>query len=129
MELIIDTNAYTATVRGDENARSVLRRARKVHVTFITLAELRAGFACGKKGAVNEKILQQMLAAKSVSQLYADATTTLYYARIFADLRQRGTPIPTNDLWIAALAMQHGLPLFTLDQHFRHVQSIAQVNR
>jgi predicted nucleic acid-binding protein len=73
-------------------------------------------------------MLQQMLAVKSVSVLYADATTTLFYARIFADLRRNGTPIPTNDLWIAALAMQHGLPVFSFDRHFQNVQSIATVS-
>src|SRR5688572_7887726 len=99
MELIIDTNVYSATVRGDEHARSVLRNAKRIYLTFVTLAELRAGFACGKEGAANEKMLQQMLARKSVSVLYADATTTLFYARIFCDLLKRGTPIPTNDLW------------------------------
>lgn len=128
MELIIDTNAYSAMARGDEHIKSVLRRATRVHLTFVTLAELRAGFACGKKGIANEKILQQTLAVERVSVMYPDAATTLFYARIFADLRQRGTPIPTNDLWIAALAMQNGLPLLTRDKHFQSVQSITCVS-
>lgn len=127
MDLIIDTNVYSAAARNDARIKNVLRAAARIYFTYVALAELRAGFASGTKGIANEKILQRMLAQKSVSVLYADATTTLFYARIFAELRHNGTPMPTNDLWIAALAMQHGIPLFSLDKHFAKVESITRI--
>jgi tRNA(fMet)-specific endonuclease VapC len=111
MELIFDTNAYVEVAKGNAAALQKLRRATIVHLTFVSLAELRAGFACGAKTQQNEKNLQRFLAAKRVNVLYADSATSLFYARIYARLRQNATPIPTNDLWIAALALQHGLPV------------------
>ncbi len=124
MELLFDTNAYVEVAKGNAAALQKLRRASLVHLTFVSLAELRAGFACGSKTQQNEKNLQRFLAAKRVSVLYADSETSLFYARIYATLRQNGTPIPTNDLWIAALALQHGLPVYTFDRHFNKVASI-----
>lgn len=124
MELIFDTNAYTEVAKGNETALQKLRRASTMYLTFVSLAELRAGFACGTKTQQNEKNLQRFLASKRVNVLYANSETSLFYARIYAELRGNGTPIPTNDLWIAALALQHGLPLYTFDAHFSQVKSI-----
>lgn len=128
MELIFDTNAYVEVAQGNANALQKLRRAAKVHLTFVSLAELRAGFACGTKTQQNEKNLQRFLAAKRANVLYADSETSLFYARIYATLRQNATPIPTNDLWIAALALQHGLPVYTLDRHFSKVAAIDVIH-
>ncbi len=124
MELIFDTNAYVEVAKGNTAALQKLRRATTVHITFVSLAELRAGFACGTKTQQNEKNLQRFIAAKRVNILYADSETSLFYERIYATLRQNGTPIPTNDLWIAALALQNGLPVYTLDRHFNKVAAI-----
>lgn len=124
MELLFDTNAYVEVAKGNAAALQKLRRASLVHLTFVSLAELRAGFACGSKTQQNEKNLQRFLAAKRVNVLYADSETSLFYARIYATLRKNGTPIPTNDLWIAALALQHGLPVYTFDRHFNKVAAI-----
>lgn len=126
--IVIDTNIYSASARGDDRVAAIMRRASRLYIPFITIAELRVGFALGSKGHINEKYLQRTLAADRVSVLFANDTTTLYYARIYAQIRAKGTPIPTNDLWIAALTMQHGLPLFTRDEHFKHVESIALIS-
>ncbi|MFO1470244.1 MAG: type II toxin-antitoxin system VapC family toxin [Turneriella sp.] len=124
MELVLDTNAYVEVAKGNAAALQKLRRATTVHLTFVSLAELRAGFACGTKTQQNEKNLQHFLAAKRVNVLYADSETSLFYARIYATLRQNGTPIPTNNLWIAALALQHGLPVYSFDRHYQKVAAI-----
>jgi tRNA(fMet)-specific endonuclease VapC len=124
MQLLLDTNTYTELARGNAAALSKIRRATQVFMTFITLGELRAGFAAGSKAQQNEKILQKFLASPRVKVIFADNETTHYYAKIYAQLRKSGTPIPSNDLWIAALSMQHGVPLYTLDSHFAKVEAI-----
>ncbi|AFM12782.1 type II toxin-antitoxin system VapC family toxin [Turneriella parva] len=124
MQLLLDTNTYTELARGNAAALSKIQRATHVYLSFVSLGELRAGFAAGSKAQQNEKVLQKFLASERVRVLFADSETTHYYAKIYAQLRKAGTPIPVNDLWIAALAMQHGVPLYTLDAHFRKVDAI-----
>jgi tRNA(fMet)-specific endonuclease VapC len=89
------------------------------------VAELRAGFAAGNREAENLFGLRQFLSSPRVTLLLPDEATTEYYARIFLQLRQRGAAIPTNDLWIASLALQHGIELCTSDAHFRHVSGLV----
>lgn len=124
MQLLLDTNTYAELARGNTAVLSKIRRATQVFMTFVTLGELRAGFAAGSKTQQNEKILQKFLASPRVRIVFADNETTHYYAKIYSQLRKSGTPIPSNDLWIAALSMQYGLPLYTLDGHFKKVESI-----
>ena len=124
MQLLLDTNTYTELARGNASALSKVQRATHILLTFVTLGELRAGFAAGNKAQQNEKVLQKFLASSRVKVIYPDSETTHYYARIYAQLRKAGSPIPANDLWIAALSMQHVVPLYTLDAHFKKVESI-----
>lgn len=88
------------------------------------LGELRAGFAAGTQAATNERNLERFLANPIVAVLRPDEATTLHYAALFAQLRRQATPIPTNDLWIAALVLQHGLIICTKDEHFRHIPQL-----
>lgn len=94
---------------------------------FVVVAELRAGFRSGTISRRNEATLVRFLANERVEVLYADAQTTHAYAEIYSMLRRNGTPIPTNDLWIAALAVQHSLPLCSRDAHFEKVPQIARI--
>lgn len=91
------------------------------------LGELRAGFAVGRRGAENERRLKQLLARPGVDLLFADAATTHHYANLFRQLREAALPIPTNDLWIAALVVQHDLALCSRDEHFRNLPQIPLV--
>lgn len=125
MNLAIDTNRYVDFMRGVDEAAETVRRATRIALPYVVLAELRAGFACGTRSRKNESNLARFLSRDPVHVLWADEATTHLYARVFSELRRKGTPIPTNDIWIAALAMQHGLPLFTRDAHFRHVGGLA----
>ena len=129
MRIVLDTNAYSEAARGDARAAAVLRSADEIHLPFIVLAELRAGFAVGTRGQKNESVLIEFLNSPRVHILLADEQTTHHYARIFACLRMLGTPIPTNDLWIAALSIQNDLILFSKDEHFSVIPQIVRIPR
>jgi tRNA(fMet)-specific endonuclease VapC len=118
LRLALDTNRYTDLCRGDASVIDMVEFADEVRLPFIVVGELRAGFAVGSQGPRNESVLRQFLLKPRVGVLYADDQTTHHYASIFRQLRQQGTPIPTNDMWIAALALQHSLALFARDAHF-----------
>ncbi|HTV47508.1 MAG TPA: type II toxin-antitoxin system VapC family toxin [Phycisphaerae bacterium] len=127
MKLLLDTNRYTDFVRGEPSVVESIRAATKIFIPFIALAELRAGFACGTRARENEAVLTRVLQRTTVSALYADGETTHHYAAVYLQLRRQGTPVPTNDIWIAALAIQHELVLFSRDPHFGHVPQLARI--
>ncbi len=114
LRLALDVNRYADFCRGVGTAVDALRRASEIIVPFVVLAELRAGFRCGGPSQHNERVLGRFLQSPRVTVL-------------FAELRQAGTPIPTNDLWIAALAVQHDLTLLTRDKHFNRVPLIPRI--
>ena len=105
----------------------LVEQAEAVFLPFVVVAELRAGFAVGKRGAENERILQRFVMKPGVGALFADEQTTHFYAATYRQLRQQGTPIPTNDMWIAALVLQHGLALCARDRHFDHLPQLSRV--
>ena len=127
MKLALDTNRYSDFARGDEYTVSCIRQARIVAMPLIVLAELRAGFACGTRSKENEKNLTLFLNSERVKILYPDDETTHHYARIFHQLKNQGTPIPTNDIWIASLVTQHELVLLARDKHFEQLPQIARI--
>ena len=126
MKLAIDTNAYVAFCRNEAWAVEPVRRANQVSIPLMVLAELRAGFACGTRSADNERTLSKFLDVERVRILEPNVDTAFHYAHIFLQLRRQGTPIPTNDIWIASLAVQHGLTLLTGDSHFDRVAQIPR---
>lgn len=127
MRLAIDTSRYADLMRGVPDVVQAVESATTVHLPFVALAELRAGFALGRAGATNERYLGRFLMAPEVSVLYADDQTTRQYSAIFRQLRSQGTPIPTNDIWIAALVLQHGLALCDRDRHFDALPQLTRV--
>lgn len=127
MRVAIDTNRYADFCRGEDRAVQVLQTTEEIILPFIVMGELRAGFHVGSRSEANEKTLVQFLNSPRVQVLYADDQTTHHYARLFFQLRSQGTPIPTNDLWIAALVSQHDLILFDRDRHFDHLPQLARV--
>lgn len=126
MRVLIDTNRYRDFCEGDADALDIVQRARTIYVPFVVLAELRAGFLCGTLARKNEKALTVFLNSPRVRTIFADENTTHHFARIFAQLRLQGTPIPINDIWIGALAVQHDLILFSRDRHFDCLPQIAR---
>ena len=127
MRIAIDTNRYRDFCEDDTNAREVLQSADRILMPLPVLAELRAGFACGTLAGQNERVLSIFLDRPRVGILMPDEQTTFHYGRLYAQLRSQGTPVPTNDLWIAALVVQHRLTLFTRDDHFKHLPQIPCV--
>lgn len=127
MKIAIDSNRYTDFCRGEESVVEVVQNAVEIHVPLIVLAEQRAGFAHGLNREKNERTLTKFLNNEGVFVLAPDDQTTFFYADLYAYLRKKGKPIPTNDLWIAALTLQHGLVLFDRDSDFDHLPQLARV--
>ena len=127
VKLALDTNRYTDLCRGDVSVVEMVELADEVWLPFVVLGELRAGFAVGNQGPRNEAVLRRFLLKSAVSVLYADEQTTHHYAAIYRQLRKQGTPIPTNDMWIAALVLQHSLVLFARDTHFDVLPQLTRV--
>lgn len=127
MRLALDTNRYVDFCKNAPGVAETLERAEAVYMAFAVLGELRAGFAVGSQGPANERTLRRFLMREGVSALFPDEQTTHHYATVYRQLRQQGTPIPTNDMWIAALALQHDLVLYARDQHFDHLPQLLRV--
>jgi predicted nucleic acid-binding protein len=127
MRLLLDTNRYGDFCKGIPEAVAAVTSAERVYLPFVVLAELRAGFRAGTLGRRNEQTLDRFLAEPRVDVLYADEETIQTYAGLYVQLRRQGTPIPTNDLWIAALAVQHGLALHSRDGHFDALPQLLRV--
>ena len=126
IEIAIDTNRYRDFVDGRPEAVSVFRSAARICVPFIVVAELRAGFAVGSRGLENERIFEQFLHRVRVEVLLPTMESTRHYANLYRQLRTSGTPIPTNDLWIAAIVVQHELRLYSRDIHFDALPQIPR---
>jgi len=127
MRLALDTNRYRDLCDGDPAVVALLGRAETIRVPFVVVAELRAGFAVAGRGQQNEQVLRRFLHKPGVSMLYATDVTTRAYANLYRQLRAQGTPIPTNDLWIAALVVEHDLALLSRDRHFAHLPQLTVV--
>ena len=125
MNVALDTNAYSDFMRGHDERVQIVRAARSIAMPIIVLGELRAGFAAGNRESTNAANLQQFLASPRVSVLLLDEQTTHLYAQLHLQLRNKGSRIPTNDLWIAAMVVQHDLILCTADRHFQQLPQIV----
>jgi tRNA(fMet)-specific endonuclease VapC len=127
MRLLLDTNRYADFVRGAADVLELLADADVVFVPFIVLGELHFGFRHGSRRVENERRLEQFLDRPNVRTLYADYQTVDVYAQLAVQLAKQGTPIPTNDIWIAAIALQHALTLYARDAHFDHLPQLARI--
>lgn len=122
--VLIDTNIYSYAMRGDSNTVSVLQQASKIAICSISIGELLSGFKAGNREQANRKELEEFLDAPRVQIYSIDEDTAEFYAEILNSLRKKGAPIPTNDIWIASVAFQHGLRLFSKDQHFENIPGL-----
>lgn len=122
--VILDTSAYSAFRRGMPEVKPYFVRNNDVLVPIIVLGELRGGFAVGTRQAENERLLQEFLSLPNVRVVEITDATTHVSAKIYAQLRSAGTPIGQNDVWIAALAIEHKARLLTLDKDFAVVKGL-----
>lgn len=119
--VLLDTNAYRALGAGNPEALALLDRAAAIAMNTIVLGELLAGFAAGSREQENRRALAEFVEAANVEWLPLIPATAEEYARIYKSLRSAGRLIPTNDMWVAASAMEHAMPLFTYDRHFDEI--------
>ena len=123
--ILLDTSAYSALFRGHAAVLETVEGATEVFLNHIAIGELLVGFRRGSREAENRRLLAEFTATPPVRILAIDGETADKYSLILSDLLRRGRPIPTNDVWIAASAMQYGLELVTTDAHF---EVISQLN-
>lgn len=120
----LDTSAYSAFNRGDKRLKHWFSVDVDIVIPSIVIGELRAGFAAGNKNKENEDLLQRFLDSPNVFIETISDETTKKYAKIYIDLRKKGKPIGTNDMWIAAIALQLDNELLTLDRGFEYISDL-----
>jgi tRNA(fMet)-specific endonuclease VapC len=126
-QLLLDTNVYTAFKNGDAGVVSLLQRAERILLSTTVLGELLSGFKLGAKEQRNLDELNRFLDAPRVEFVPTDQATAAFYAEVYSRLRRKGRPIPTNDIWIAASALQHGVAVCTRDPHFQAIDGLLVV--
>jgi predicted nucleic acid-binding protein len=125
--IALDTNTYVGFKRGEAASVEVIRQAKRLLISSTVLGELLAGFACGDREARNREELRRFLAVDTVEVTPIGLQTADTYGLLYRSLRQQGTAIPSNDLWIAASCLEHGAVLFSLDVHFERVPGLRLV--
>ena len=123
-KLFLDTSAYSGFNRGDKRLKEFFRSDNEIFVPLIVVGELRAGFSLGTKSKENEVLLQKFLDSSNVNTITITDKTTRLFAAIFQRLKLAGTPINTNDIWIAALTLEYDCMLVTLDSDFNRVPDL-----
>ena len=126
VRVALDTNRLTDLFQGDSELADRLGECDEVWLPLMVLAEIKAGFYGGSQQHRNELLLQSFLAKPTVGIMLPARETAEHYARLFVQLKRAGTPIPDNDLWIAALALEHDLQLITRDEHFDQVPQLLR---
>ena len=123
-KILIDTNIYSGALRGTPDVVAILRKAERIAISSISIGELFSGFKGGSREQKNRDELAEFLDAPRVDVYPVDEGTSEFYAAILNQLRQQGRPIPTNDIWIAAVAQQHGLALYSNNAHFQQIPGL-----
>jgi len=125
-KILLDTNAYVAYLKGDEQGLEALARAETVFMSVIVLGELQAGFMGGSRPGENLAYLERFLEKSSVKVLDATRETAAVFGDLKEKLKKAGTPLPINDVWIAAHALETGSLLITYDTHFRQITGLRK---
>ena len=124
--MILDTNALSAVAEGETGATQQVSRAGQIAIPVIVLGEYRFGIAQSRRRREYERWLEELVTVSRV--LDVNEETAIGYARIRVQLKEAGTPIPSNDAWIAALGFQHGLPILSRDRHFDFVKGLRRLD-
>lgn len=127
MRLLLDTNAYAEWKRGDAAVAALVQGAEELLLSAVVVGELLYGFRHGRRYEENLRELDALLESPWVTFLPVTRTTADRFGRIAASLRKKGRPLPTNDIWVAAHAMETGADLVSFDLHFEVVDEIAWV--
>ena len=125
MKILLDTSAYVGFKRGIDEVTDIIVRSESILISPIVLGELMFGFRNGTKLKKNMTELDEFLNHEAVYITHFGDITADRYSRIALQLKKQGTPIPTNDIWIAAQTMEHGAELITSDGHFEHIAGLV----
>ena len=125
--ILLDTSAYSAFKRGHGEALDLIRSASHIILPAVVVGELLAAFEFGSRRDRNRAELDGFLSASRVAVAPITRSTAERYAVIYHYLRDKGTPLPTNDLWIAATAMEHGAVVVTMDRHFSLMPQVISI--
>jgi len=126
-KVLIDTNIYSLAMKGDRSVVTVLRKIDVIAFSSISIGELYSGFKGGNQETKNREELNVFLDSPRVVVHAIDVDTADFYASILNNLKVAGTPIPTNDIWIAAVAFQYGYKMFTKDKHFNLIPGLVHL--
>ena len=126
MRVALDTHRLTDLFRGDAALAEFLGTCDEVWIPLFVLGEIKAGFYGGAEQHRNEVLLHKLLGKSTVDVLLPGRETAEHYARLFVQLKRAGAPVPDNDLWIAALALEHDLVLVPRDRHFQSIPQLLQ---
>jgi tRNA(fMet)-specific endonuclease VapC len=124
--VILDTNGLSAVADGDASLRPILRQATEIAIPVIVLGEYRYGVRQSRERKRYEQWLMDSLPNYRI--LDVDQGTTIYYATLRTELKKAGTPIPANDVWVAALCRQYRLPILSRDRHFDIVAGLRRID-
>lgn len=123
-KVILDTNAYTNFFKNYPKLEEFIEKADKIYMSPIVYGELIEGFRQGSRESINRQNLDEFLAETNVDLMEVTRETAEIYAQIRIDLRKKGLPIPVNDVWIAAQAMEMGAVLVTYDKHLEEIPGL-----
>ena len=124
--LLVDTNAYTALFAGHEGIADLISDSESILLSAVVVSELLDGFLGGTREEENRRDLDQLRAKSRTVVVPITADTAEWFATVKQQLRRKGTPIPINDVWIAASALEHGATLVSLDRHFENVDGLLR---
>ena len=127
MRVALDTNRYTDLCRGDDLVVKLWRQPMRYGCRLSSSENFERALRRRSEEARNEAVLRRFLLKPGVGILYAGEQTTHHYANVYRQLRKQGTPIPTNDMWIAALVLEHSLVLCARDAHFDALAQIVRI--
>jgi tRNA(fMet)-specific endonuclease VapC len=122
--ILLDTNAYSHLLAGDKKVLSLLAESDVVYMSIFVLGELYAGFKGGSKEKENTQLLKRFIQKPTVEILEATEETSKVFGQVKNDLKKAGTPLPINDVWIAAHTLESGSTLITYDIHFREIPDL-----
>ena len=125
MKLMMDTNAYSALMRSETRVANQVRAADHIYIPAVVMGELLYGFRMGGRNRQNRWQLMEFLASPRVNFHPADQTVCERYALVMDQLRRKGRPIPSNDVWVAAHTLAEGAELLTMDKHFDEVDGVS----
>jgi len=124
---ILDTSAYSGFNRGDNRLLTWFNTAHTIFIPLIVIGELKAGFRAGSRQKENETLLEKFLDSANVNVISLTLETTQQFADLYLQTRQAGIAAGSNDLWIAALAREHKLPVLSLDGDFTRIHGVENI--